>query len=98
MSDYTDRVEANLEGCKFASVGGTEECQGCKDAGYTEYSGDEGSFSWSGCGICGSSLGGTRYIWHWVDEDGEMIHGDDACQDCLLYLANGEEPEEEESR
>lgn len=54
---------------------------------------DEGSFSWSGCGICGSNLGGTVYDWHAVNDDDELLHFNDACTDCVLYLANGDEPD-----
>jgi hypothetical protein len=56
---------------------------------------DEGSFSWSGCDICGSSLGGTFEVWHAVDEESnEIVHGEHACMDCVMYLANGTLPEE----
>lgn len=54
---------------------------------------DEGHFTWAGCDICGSSLGGDHYEWHAVDKDGAIIHGDDACVDCMMYLANGDLPE-----
>ena len=54
---------------------------------------DEGSFSHSGCGICNSHLGGDRYDWHYIDGDGEIQHESDACADCVMYLANGTEPE-----
>jgi len=53
----------------------------------------EGSFSWAGCGICGSRLGGTVEPWHGVDSNGEIMHFDDACVDCVCYLANGDLPE-----
>lgn len=65
---------------------------------YLESVGDEGHFSHYPCEICASPLGGQRYTWHaWgtdksVDPDGELVHGD-CCTDCLMYLANGEEPE-----
>ena len=55
---------------------------------------DEGSFSWSQCDACGSSLGGDRYAAHgFLKGTREIIHLD-VCVDCLLYLANGDEPEE----
>lgn len=54
----------------------------------------ESSFSWSSCGICGSTLGGDREIWHGLDDlTGTLYHFDDACTDCVVYLANGDEPE-----
>lgn len=57
----------------------------------------EGSFSWSGCGICDSTLGGNLEVWHGVSkETGGVLHFDDACVDCVVYLANGDVPEEPE--
>ena len=53
----------------------------------------EAGFSWSACGICGSSLGGDREVWHWVDDKNRIQHESDACTDCVIYLANGDEPE-----
>lgn len=55
----------------------------------------EPSFSWGSCGVCGSSLGGDREIWHWVDKDGAIHHEDDMCVDCVCYIANGDIPERE---
>ena len=62
---------------------------------------DEGSFSHGSCGICNSHLGGTRFDWHAIVPDeggsvvgGEILHFDDACTDCVMYLANGDEPED----
>jgi len=78
--------------CPDCNNGSVCVCSGCEN--YSEDIGDEGGFSWSQCGICGSSLGGNRYVWHWVDEDGEIMHEDDGCVDCLLYLSNGDEPGE----
>jgi len=107
MSNYTDAVERGLEGMHAVSFGPICEaghCAECDDTGfskpyqddytYGEYVGDEGGFSWSPCGICGSSLGGDRYVWHWLDENNEMNHENDGCTDCLQYISNGDEPEE----
>lgn len=61
----------------------------------------EPSFSWRPCDLCGTTLGGDREEWHALipNEDGtlkgaEMIHGNNACMDCVVSLANGDEPEE----
>jgi len=60
---------------------------------------DEGGFSWAECGICGSHLGGNRYVWHGIfTSDLEkklrtVRHFDDACTDCVMFLANGDEPD-----
>ena len=106
MSAYTDRVEHGLGGLKHASTGpcpGCEECAGlfgfdsvkafdaAHDAG--KVSGEAG-FSWSPCGICGSRLGGNREVWHAIDENGEILHSDDACTDCVVFLAYGDEPDD----
>lgn len=53
---------------------------------------DEGSFSWEACNTCGSTLGGTRYDSHALDENNELVHLD-ICTDCLAFFANGSEPE-----
>lgn len=53
----------------------------------------EGFFSWQGCDLCGSPLGGNFELWHAVDANGEIIHGENACVDCVCYLANGDLPE-----
>lgn len=55
---------------------------------------DGGSqFSWGECGICGSRLGGDRSYWHAIDgTSGRLWHFDDACTDCVMYIANGDEP------
>jgi hypothetical protein len=52
----------------------------------------EGGFSWHSCGICGSRLGGNREPWHGVDANNEIMHFDDACTDCVCWLANGDVP------
>jgi hypothetical protein len=54
---------------------------------------DESGFSWQGCDLCGSSLGGNMSVWHAIDKDGNIIHGEHACVDCVVYLANGDLPE-----
>lgn len=60
----------------------------------------EGSFSWAGCGICGSTLGGTLESWHYVANNAEGVrtiyHHSDACVDCVAYLNNGTLPDEDE--
>lgn len=63
---------------------------------------DEAEFSWCPCGVCGSRLGGDRYVWHWVHviPSGnpnvpirDLHHESDMCTDCVRFLANGDEPE-----
>ena len=93
MSDYTDRVEANLKGLKAVSTGVCPGCEVCaEDHGFGENM-EDFEHAWSSCGICGNHLSGTMHVWHWVDDEGEIMHETDACVDCVVYLANGEEPE-----
>jgi len=72
------------------------------DWGSCDLGGDEGGFSWHSCGICGCPLGGDRHRWHFIipDENGSCVgqpiyHENDACTDCVLFLANGDVPEDE---
>jgi hypothetical protein len=54
-----------------------------------------GRGQWRGCGICNSHLAGDFEVWHGIDPtSGEICHFDDACVDCVVYLANGDEPED----
>lgn len=52
----------------------------------------EASFRRGGCGICGSPQGGDFEDWHCII-GGEIRHFTDACVDCVLFLANGDEPQ-----
>ena len=55
---------------------------------------DEGSVGRGACDACGSMLGGNRYAAHGftaAGPRGELVHLD-ICEDCLFYLANGDEP------
>jgi len=54
---------------------------------------EEGHFSHDRCDMC-RSLPGNRYAAHGTI-DGTSYHFE-VCQDCLMYIANGELPEDEE--
>ncbi len=60
---------------------------------------DEGAFSKSSCDCCGSSMAGNRHAAHYIIPDdkgstrGQPIEHASICTDCLVYLANGDEPE-----
>lgn len=58
--------------------------------------GNERHFSPARCDACGTTLGGNRYAAHgFLDTDpdrGKLLHLE-ICEDCLFYLANGDEPE-----
>lgn len=98
-------VKRGLAGLKAPSTG---QCPGCPECADSEglssedhdrawhdgkLDSDAHFFSWSPCNICGTRLGGDREVWHWLDSDDALNHGDSACTDCVLYLANGDEPE-----
>lgn len=74
------------------------ECSSCSD--FDPDIGDEGSFSWSECECCGSSLGGTRHAAHGLISRTKygrktvLIHLD-VCTDCLMFIANGDLPGED---
>lgn len=107
--DFVSTIEANTEGLAAVSVGVCPGCAVCKaeyvpDATMKEFeelwsSGvicAEPFFSWDGCDLCGSPLGGNFENWHATDENNEIVHGDRACEDCVQYLANGDLPEDSE--
>jgi hypothetical protein len=104
MSAFTDAVEANTEGLQHISTGLCGQCEECQyrygldEEGLTEQiengeAFDEGGFSWHRCESCGSSLGGDRYAAHGFNENEEIVHLD-VCVDCVMYHANGDEPED----
>ena len=103
MSTFTESIKSNLEGLENIFPGLASSCPDCLRAfGFTKKQAeeleesrgwdDEGVFSWSPCESCGSSLGGTRYSAHAFDKGGRLYHLEICC-DCLLYHANGDEPE-----
>ena len=105
MSKFTEAVRQGTDGLSFLSTGfctGCPECRDslgicCEDRAQAMMDkgeiNDEGSFSWSACDCCGSSLGGDRHAAHGCLDDGTILHME-VCVDCLAYLANGDEPEE----
>lgn len=61
---------------------------------------ESGGFSWSQCDSCGSTFGGDRHDAHGIAvsstgfvADYDPIHMS-ICSDCLLFHANGDEPED----
>ncbi len=105
-ADFTESVAHNTQGLEAITTGPCPGCETCrKDYDYPTMealaeawtTGDldsEPHFSWSACDLCGSTLGGDREVWHAIDKNGEIIHGDNACTDCVMYLANGDIPED----
>lgn len=111
MSAFTDSIDHELQGLEAVSAGPCPGCSECfPDASDAdEPTNDEHDlasephFSWSTCECCGSRLGGDRHPAHGLipNADGSLkgaalVHFD-ICVDCLLYLANGDEPESWES-
>lgn len=102
MSTFLESVEQNLKGVEHFSVGLCPGCATCRDDyGFdTQEAFDhaigaicnEGSFSWSSCDSCGSSLGGDRYDAHGF-VDNQLNHFS-VCSDCLFYYANGDVPDQ----
>lgn len=57
---------------------------------------DEGGFSWQDCDTCNSRLGGTRHAAHALMDDDPrrtVVHLA-VCTDCVMFVANGDEPDE----
>ena len=49
-------------------------------------------FAKSACDSCGSRFGGDRDAAHYVTTGGDVIHYD-ICVDCIMFHANGDEPD-----
>jgi hypothetical protein len=77
---YTERFDKHTHGLAYLSVGGEE--------------GDLG-FSWRSCEGCNSPLAGDRYQAHALLVEHNEWTTLAVCTDCLLYIANGDVPEEE---
>lgn len=109
MSAFTDAFARGMQGMEAVSSGTCPGCADCMEIdGYTdepqhsadwhtkEMASGEHSFSWRPCGVCGTALGGDRNTWHWIDPNDPnhtINHEHDMCDDCALFLANGDEPE-----
>ena len=104
MSNFTEAIERELSGighiapglasccgecCSAHGLDEDEMREGCENGTVI----DEGGFSGSSCDSCGSTLGGDRFAAHGFGKDDEVIHLD-ICVDCLMFHANGDEPQE----
>ena len=88
--EYIAMMEQKTKGLNALSTGFCPECKECADdSGYEDLG---RYFSWANCEICGTGLGGDRYIGHYVNEDNEIVHFDSVCVDCDKYIANGDIP------
>jgi len=98
---FLEDFQRCTEGIKHISTGIYSKCADCQSAWGMDEAEleagcqsddviDEGGFSWSQCAGCGSHLGGNRYAAHGFI--GERVIHLDVCEDCLIYIANGDEP------
>ena len=105
MSAYAERFAHHSEGLEALSTGICPSCESCADSLGIDVdelnagieSGElcaEAGFSWHACDLCGSNLGGDREPWHALI-DGALTHGDSACVDCSVYIANGDLPSDD---
>lgn len=105
--EYDETMANNVKEMPALSTGLCPNCAECaNDMGYGEdiasynadlesgkLSGYGSGFSWSACEICGDTDGGDREPYHYVDANGDIVHGYGACPDCVCYLANGDYPD-----
>ena len=102
MADFLNAVRRECEGLTVAP-GAAPGCTECLECGDPDEPGDdwydlanEPHFSRTSCDSCGSRLGGDRYPAHGVPSataDAPVVHMD-VCVDCLMFHANGDEPED----
>ena len=104
MSRFTAAIERNWRDY-LIFPGASPNCRRCGDIGKDDEEAiqlaNEGSFSWSACGSCNSGLGGDRYASHAIHKqafgpDAQRpgdVHHIEICVDCLMFHANGDEPE-----
>jgi hypothetical protein len=104
--DYIEQMQRNTEGMQSLSTGLCPNCAECaSDMGYGDdiarynadlesgkLSGAGSGFSRSACEICGDTDGGDREPYHYVDANGDIVHGFGACTDCVCYVANQAPP------
>lgn len=67
-------------------------------AGNLVYGGDDLGFTWHSCDLCNSPLGGDRYSAHvlnTIEGKTEVTHDLEVCTDCIMYIANGDVPDDE---
>ena len=106
MSKFTNAIERNWNSNHFTlAPGAATSCNECfwglsqteKDnlSDEDQQAWDEGSFSHSDCDSCGSMLSGDRFPAHAIERHPNThIYHIDICVDCLMFHANGQEPEE----
>lgn len=110
MSKFTESIEHYCDGLTVApgaaaccveclNIYGIEETNDVDAMQEELYRLEASSFSWSQCDSCGSTFGGDRHEAHGLSyaDNGKLNHEIyhlSICTDCLLFHANGDEPEE----
>jgi len=98
MTEFTDAIDARWNGYTIApGLAPGMDCCGniSADDDHALDCANEPSFSWSVCDSCGSSLGGDRHAAHAISREGGLdITHIEICVDCVVWHANGEEPEQ----
>ena len=107
MSEFTDAIEANWPDYMIAA-GASATCSECTDGDEIDpddqealQAYDEGHFSRWPCDSCDSTLAGDRHNAHAIHKEAfgpdakrpGDVHHLNICVDCLLFHANGDEPE-----
>lgn len=104
--EFKERFKRRTEGLEAISCGLCSKCSDCQstfDASELELERlidrglcDEGGISRSGCNTCGDCQQQLLYAGHaWMQLDGkEVLTHLEICQDCMLYIANGQLPED----
>ena len=98
MSKFTSSVSHFCDGLTVApGIARPDICPECPDIDFDDdnerHFYEEGGFSSSQCDSCGSTLAGDRFTAHGIAADKEIYHLD-ICVDCLMFHANGDEPEQ----
>jgi hypothetical protein len=103
---YVEAFERHTKGMFALSIGLCSACSDCQsafDVGeltlrkmIDEGLSDEGGISRAGCDCCGSGLQQNLYAGHcWItlDDGKEVLTHLELCSDCMLFIANGDFPE-----
>lgn len=97
MSAFTDSIDHYCDGYTVAPGCKGKECEHNPERSHDHLC--EPHFAWSQCDSCGSTFGGDREQATMIPHDfkpggnSEMIDAS-ICVDCVLFWANGDEPEQ----
>lgn len=101
LNPFVRAFTKGTEGLRAFSVGACPGCEACglgdDPSDHERDRAEESHFSWRPCEACHTSLGGDRHPAHYLDDEGELCHMN-VCTDCLVFAANGDEPEDWRSK